>query len=273
MSRFPRTRRLSSAVVPVAILLCGVPQAANAQLRALHAIRYVTLAPPPSGAEKLHKDLTDWLRQSKMLVEAAETLPIDEPIWSWSEPAPRSRFAHCTLRTNLPQPRAIGLECSDYAGKYVGMIRFSSEIELRRWAGRRYNLPAARPLTTVRYIFVGPLNDDRHHIVEYVKGLLRADGTFTVLDSDDGVPADQSEHLVWCEIRPFWGGSGRTSFSRLTLKDRFGRAVRVFDGSSSVWLRRRTALQRAMRHAVQQLLLARAEDEEIYRVPGEGAPH
>lgn len=105
MITFPQTHRLSGAVVPVAMLLCGAPQAANAQLRALHAIRYVMLAPPTPGAEKLHKDLTDWLRRSKMLVEAQETLPIDGPTWPWSGPGPRARFAYCNLQTNLPKPR------------------------------------------------------------------------------------------------------------------------------------------------------------------------
>ena len=163
---------LAAAAVGV---LSGVPRPANAQLRSLHAVRYIKLDPPTPQAENLHRQLTAWLQLYLRLVEFPESLPAEEPKWSWSEPGPRSRFAHCALRTDLSAPQKIGLECSDYAGHYIGTVRFADEGELRRWVDELvFNQPVARPLSAVRSIFVGPISGDRHNIVEYVRELLRA---------------------------------------------------------------------------------------------------
>lgn len=257
-------------------LICGVEQA-EAQLRSLHAIRYATLAPPPPGAERLHARLSDFWRNATVLVEPPDTLEGQLARGETSErmPAPlidaRSRAARCKLRTDLPRPRPIGLECADYAGRYVGTVRSATDDELWRWIATELtdNMAAARPLTTVRYIFVAPIDKDWHHLAEYVKQLLRAEGTFTVLDSDERLTDDQEESIVWCEIWPSPGRVNDILYSRLRLRDRYGNTVRTFDAFASgrMSLFPRTSLERRMRLAVDQILAARAEDAEIYRTP------
>jgi hypothetical protein len=287
MTRFPR---LNFTVLFVAMVVWVLPQAANAQLRSLHGIRHLMLALPEPGAERLHRELTIWLRSNKLLVEAKETLPIDcpgfepltpgcRPTYSWSGPGPRSQFADCALRIGLSKPRSVGFECSDYAGQYVGTIRFASEDELFNWV--RAKVPGslvARPLTGVTHIRVRRLIDDRHRIREYVENLLRRNGTFTVVDTDEDPPVSLGEHLVSCEINPGYV-SGQSNFSfrkpfttTLVLLDPFGHGVRGFSVQSENFVRPTgKKLEALIRELVRQLVQARVEDAEIYRVPPESA--
>lgn len=272
----------------VAIVVWVFPQAANAQLRSLHGIRHLMLAPPETGAENLHNDLTTWLLSKKLLVGAKETLPIDcpgfeplipgcRPTYSWSGPGPRSQFAYCALRIGLPKPRSVGLECSDFAGQYVGTIRFTSEDELFSWVRATVpGLPAARPLTGVTHIRVRRLIGDRHRIREYVENVLRADGTFTVVDTDEDPPVSLGERLVSGEINPgstlaHPKGSFRKPYrTTLVLRDPVGQGVRGFwVDSESVFAPSGKRLEALMRELIRQLVQARVEDAEIYRVPPE----
>jgi hypothetical protein len=258
------------------VLLCGVEQA-QAQLRSLHAIRYATLAPSPPGAERVHAKLSDFWRNATVLVEPPDTLDARLVRGEKSDRMPalwidaRSRAARCTLRTDLPKPRPIGLECADYAGRYVGTVRSATDDELWQWIATelRDNMAAARPLTDVRYIFVAPIDRDQHQLAEYVKQLLRADGTFTVLDSDEHLTDDQEASIVWCEISPSPGRVNEILYSRLRLRDRYGNTVRTFDAFAAgrFSLFPRSSLERRMRLAIDQILAARAEDAEIYRTP------
>ena len=287
MTWFPR---LNFAVLFVAMVVWVFPQAANAQLRSFHGIRHLMLAPPEPGAERLHRELTILLRSKGLLVEAKETLPIDcpgfepltpgcRPTYSWSGPGPRSQFADCALRMGLPKPRSLGFECSDFGGQYVGTIRFTSEDELFKWVQAKVpGSLVARPLTGVTHIRVRRLIDDRQRIREYVENLLRRDGTFTVVDTDEDPPASLGEHLVSCEINPgseltYRKGSFRKPFrTSLGLLDPFGHTVRGFSvQSESVFRPSGKKLEALMRELVRQLIQARVEDAEIYRVPPESA--
>jgi hypothetical protein len=276
MTKPPHSFWLRAITVIGCVLICGVEQAA-AQLRSLQAIRYATLAPPPPGAERLHAKLSDFWRNATVLVEPPDTLEGRLVRGETSDRMPavlidaRSRAARCKLRTNLPRPRPIGLECADYAGQHVGTVRSSTYDELWRWIVTELgdNMAAARPLTTVRYIFVASIDKDPHNLAEYVKQLLRAEGTFTVLDSDERLTDDQEESSVWCDIWPSPGRVNDILYSRFRLRDRYGNTVRTFDAFASgrMALFPRRSLERRMRLAVDQLLAARAEDAEIYGTP------
>jgi hypothetical protein len=161
------------------------------------------------------------------------------------------------------------LACSDFAGQYVGTIRANNENELLRRLRGVLDDPsnAARPLTAVRYIVVLPIRDDRHQIRDYVKELLRVSGSFTALDSEDEVPADQREYVVWAHISLSSSiNNFYVSISSLSLRDGHGMGVRTFDGLD-LGLSPGAIVRHAMREAVQKLIRARAEDEEIYRGP------
>jgi len=276
--QIPRIDRLCCVLATIATL-CASPDTAYAQLTSIHAIRYVTLAPPPPGMEKLHHDLAEYWRGMRMLVEAPETL--DDRLARHGKTIdtrealnidPRARCARCRLRADFPQPRAIGLECSDYANNYVGAVRAGTAGELIRWVSVAYqtNLSGAKPLHTVRALVSGQSSSHvvSRKTIELMKQLLRTDGSFRVLDSDDGVVGDEHDSLLRFDLNPNAFSVNGTAFFRLSLKDRFGNWARVFDVERP---RRGIFFVRSddatLRRLVDLLLRARIEDEEIYRVP------
>ena len=277
LSSTPRITCLCGALLVTGVF-CGLPSPASAQLRSLHALRYVTLTPPPPGAEQLHRELSDFLRQQTKLLEPSETLEdrLAQKAFDRFESVsiePRARFGQCRLRMDLPAPRVVGLQCSDYAGQHVGLVRFSTAAELQRWVRSelRWNFAAARPLNAVRYLasgqslVAGLSNEDRAHLVEYVTGLLRSTNMFTVVGSEDSVSVDQRESLVWFDLNPSAYALNDRAFSRLSLKDRFGNVVRSFEAEKPRSFSTRGASEAAMRALMEQLARARAEDEDIYR--------
>jgi hypothetical protein len=168
-------------VIVTTVTLLLPPPAAHAQLRSFRAISYLTLAPPPPGLEQLHQDLAQYFRQRKMLVEAPETfderLVRDEAFDKYQAASvdPRSRCGRCRLLTDLPQPRVIGLECSDYTGKYVGVFRVINAQEMQSWVRRHFvGFPAARPLNTM---LLASGQSSSHPVsakdIEFLKQLLR----------------------------------------------------------------------------------------------------
>lgn len=266
-------------VIVTGAALCALPHTAQAQLRSFHAIRYVTLAPPPLGMEKLHQDLADVWRKLNKLVEAPETF--DERLarvkafdkYEAASIDPRSHCARCRLRGDLPQPRAIGLECADYAGKYVGVVRFSTADEAQRWFTRNLpsSYPAARPLNTIPALASGQSTGHNVSIkdIEFMKRLLRTNGTFTVLDSTDGLSEGELESVVYFDVNPYSYSDPDTTFTNLELKDRYGNWVRGFMVARPrrMGLVYRISFEEVMRRMVDQVFKARLEDEEIYRMP------
>jgi hypothetical protein len=85
-----------------------------------------------------------------MLVETPETFderllrvkPFDK--YQAATIDPRARCGRCRLRADLPQPRAIGFECSDYAGRYVGVFRVTNAQEMQSGSGVTLPVPRRR---------------------------------------------------------------------------------------------------------------------------------
>jgi len=261
-------RSSASCLVALVLLCCAAPPAA-AQLKSFAAIRVLALEPPLPGTEKAHKELMKFLTGHTNL--EVVRLRTNGPYLSPSKP---DRFARCTLRTDLPKPFSFGLECRDHDGLYVGTLRTRTMKELE---DRCLNIPEDRcgpramPLTQYAYIWFEPPNIGEAWYNDYVADLLRADGSWQVLQPRTGVPPlfrllppDESNRGLRANLslRP------KPDFSsldpgvlQLMLFDASGEAVRVLvdhhPGTGDV----RPKLQKIARW----LIDARREDEEIYR--------
>jgi hypothetical protein len=261
-------RTSASCLVALVLVCCAAPPA-TAQLKSFAAIRVLAVEPPLPGTQKAHKELMKFLTGHTNL--EVVRLRTNGPYVSPSKP---ERFARCTLRTDLPKPSSFGLECHDHAGLYVGTLRTRTMEELK---DRCLKIPCDRcgpramPLTQYEYIWFEPSHIGVAWYDDYVADLLRADGSWQVLQPRAGVPPlfrplppDDSNRGLRASIslRPkpdlFDVDPG---FLQLMLFDASGQAVRDFvdrhPGTGDV----RPKLQKIARW----LIDARREDEEIYK--------
>ena len=252
------------AAVLVASLL--VP-AAEAQLRAFPAIKYMLLEASDPDSEHLRQDIGAWLRARRRLVGTLDDV----------KPAERRLFARCVVRTELPKPYALSLECVDAAGAFVGAKRFESSREWRGWLSAQLGVvhDDARPLHTTRFVQVdrvaGRYADERLGFRSYVEEQLRAGG-LTVIDSTEGLSSDDlTERYLRFSIRALITSSGEpfvtSRGSSIVLIDASGRTVRHFVGSTdaAMFLTTAAAGRRSLRDAVNRFLDARREDAEVYQ--------
>jgi len=255
---------MTLAVATIAAILLSQPAAA--EVRAFAAIQYMALDPPAPGAEKIHADISRALRSWRRLAASADTVPE-----KW-----RRQFARCAVRTDIPAPAVLALECADVDGTYIGTKRFTSARGWREWLLRQLSVPHpdARPLHATRYVQVEldgrRFADDRHGFRAYVENLLRAGG-LTVVKSTEGLPSEELERgFLKISLRPLIGGSGTEIFdvnsvSSIVTIDSAGRPVRHFIGSTGTFLKLEGALGRdGLRAAVEQFLEAWREDAVIY---------
>jgi hypothetical protein len=177
-------------------------------------------------------------------------------------------IARCALRTDLPKPESLALECRDWAGKYVGTLRARKPRELRDrlWIYLKEN---SRPPGCCNAFDAAPLHEYRFVAVydngagsgaAYVSDLLRADGFWQVVGSEAMVPSGETDRLLRCSVNTrfagaYWGSTGAT----LSMENSAGRHVATARGWSG-W-----GARRSVQDAVQSLIEMRQLDEAVHR--------
>ena len=261
-----RFRGSSAPCILGVLLLSSLPTPANAQLKSFAAIGILALDPPLPGTEKAYKSFLS-ANQEVQVLEA----PTNPELKFYRA----EQFARCTLRTDLPKPRPLGLVCRDYAGQYVGTLRATTTSEfqktLRSIRSDQVG-PRARPLTQYEFIYVdsrrneGPLNYAR-----YMEELLRPAGAWRVVPSPDMVPPSATDRVLRCEVdraSPTPWRDPRLIHGGMTLRlsDSTDQVVR----RDFFWYPSSNA-KKDLQKAVRELLDAWRADEEIYKpLPPDG---
>ena len=244
-----------AALFLLSTMAIAVP--ARGQVRAFPAVRLIQLQ-AESGAEgKPFRELVQYLRNTDHLAEDAADIKEET----------RSGFARCIVRTNLPRPRSLALECYDFAGRYFGTLRAKGVGDMSQQLFWTINqgMPAARPLTTFTYIYLQPIEKAGYPwAAAYVADLVKQNGSLILVNSPEAVPPGDREQLAYCEILPEYAASGgplfATTLSGLVLRDEAGATVRRINGGA-------LSARRSLANAVKALFYERDEDRETYGPP------
>jgi hypothetical protein len=241
-------------------------QPAQAQLRAFEAIRYMALAPPMAGAERLHFDFSRWLHTRDMLVATPKQVPVGGD----------HRFALCSLRIDVPAPHALALECVDAQGTYVGTKRFTSLKAVTTWLAeqtdRLHVTPDARPLHTIRNVSIWqsrPPSFEKSGMSDlmelFVTDQLRTLGLTIVSTQGRPSVAKPSEDFVQFTFGFRYEFIRFSRSAYIALLDSGHRVIRSFEGSErAVWDETAAVYQRALQKAIDKFKEARLQDAEIY---------
>jgi hypothetical protein len=248
---------------------------AIAQPASFAAMRTIELEPALPGTEKVHRQLAErlayWNNHPEPARDVYVRLEQSTSLSSGRAAANRDQRAKCTLRTDLPRPRTIGLECRDSEGRYIGTLRSRSSDELLERLVEYHLLvggPDARPLTYYRFIHVkivafGHL-ETPPWAEDYVSDLLRVRGPWQVVASTETLSGDADDRLLECEVAPVVSATGPwwwpKTHSRMLLRNSAGQHVAAVVAGSSFGTRR------ALEALVRELLEQRRTDEEVYRV-------
>jgi hypothetical protein len=258
------SHHFQSSVCGLAIVCLGtcLHSAAAQDLTSFAAIRRITLDPALSGTEDAHRQVTEVLRG----FGEYQNLNPHLPEFLQSTPP----LAYCTLRTDLPKPRVLGLTCRNAAGTYIGTLRARKVTELRDVLVHSLDPRATAgtlPLNQYRYLYVRPTTKSERNpwAGDYVAELLRKSGAWNVVSSRDQVPA--GARLLECEVGAGvnWGDILVDSHvveaaAALLLTDRDGGTVRSIERRCD-WPAPRSCL----RGAVRLLLEHRQRDEDIHQ--------
>jgi hypothetical protein len=255
---------VSVSAALLAMTLALAPQRAACQPLTFEAIKALTLTPAP-GAEREARELSKLLRDSTrpVLIDSSTLVTAD-----------LAGVARCTVRTDLPKPRRLGLECYTHDGTYIGMLRAKEpRLLVDRLLNRdRRRDPWARPLTAYRYIYVEPLADDAGGYREYLVGLFRADHVYMVIDSPDWLPREESDYLLRCRVSIHSGEGGPTWMptiaSGFTLTDAHEGGFGFHAGGTTfLGIAYRDAMRRGLRGAFKEMVRTRDENRETYSAP------
>ena len=251
------------------LLVVAWPQTAPAQeLRSFAAIRRIILDPPLSGTEDTHRKVAEIVQPFGEVRYHNPALP------EFLQSTPP--LAYCTVRTDLPKPRALGLICRNAAGTHIGTLRARQLKELRDLLYSALASGATSgtlPLNQYRYLYVRPTTKQERNpwAGDFVADLLRDTGAWDVVSSRDRVPA--GERLLECDVDAgvTWGDVTDPyivqASARLLLTDRDGGVVRSIVRDCG-W----PSAHSCLRGVVRLLLDQRQRDEEIHQPPPPEAP-
>ena len=239
---------------------------AHAQLRSLAAMKYLALEGSP-GAERQ----TQALRTHKMfryrqslMVSTLDRVPAQDHPY----------FARCVVRTNLPKPLSIGLECYDAVGAYVGTKQAANvdQLAYEVWRAVTYGSPSARPLHSYRYIYVEPFHD-RYGRFDLLVNELRQAAVFTVINQHEALfmPEPERDLILRCSLDhieiydpPWVVGKTVSSLLLFNVDNDKVAAVRG-EGKWVAFVTTEAEVRRKiLESAVQDLIRARRQDEVDY---------
>ena len=198
----------------------------------------MAIEPPMPGAERFHSELRTWLRGEGLLVASLKQVPAGR----------EHLFAQCNLRTDVPAPHVLALECVDGHGAF--------------------------PLHTARNVFIWQSrspsfekNGGSKLMDSFVADQLRNSG-LTVVSAADRRSAEESAEDVF--TFRFGFRFDAFYFSRcasVALSGSGDRMSRTFEVCERAFVDQSVDIyQRALQKAIDQFLQARLEDAEIYDV-------